>query len=218
MTEQIKGLGEGGLNTDTPPMIVPMNTFTDVLNVRFYDNAVQTITGENISRVVSISPDFGTHWRRPDQGYNIFAKNGYFVRVDSAGNSSAMLSSNDTVYNNSDWQSTPFNGGFAQVFNNGTSTPLYCLYGSLTANNTLQPLPGWNYLAGLTVTAKVIRSLNYSLVAANLTLDNSGVITNAPGTVRVSVQAPTGNVPQVWQPGLTTDTAMSLSYLPHHLF
>jgi hypothetical protein len=207
MAEQIKELGAGGLNTDLPAMLVSMNTFTDVLNVRFDDNAVQTITGEALSRVVSIIPDFGIHWRRPDQGYNIFIKNGYAVRVDAAGNSSAMLSSNDSVYNNSNWQSAAFNGGFAIVINNGASTPHYCLYGSTTAGTTFQPLPGWNYLTGLAVTAKVIRSLNYSLVAANLTLNQDGVITNAPGTIRISTQAPTGNIPQVWQPGLTTDTA-----------
>jgi len=207
MAEQIKGLGEGGLNTDTPPMLVPPNTFTDVLNVRFYSNAVQTITGETTGRVLSIVPDFGVHWRRPDQGYNIFGKNGNFVKVDSAGNQSSMLASSDTIYANSDWQSTLFNGGYAIVINNGTSTPLYCLYGSSTAGSTFQPLPGWNYTAGTTVTAKVIRSLNYSLVAGNLTITSSGINTYAPGTIRVSVQAPTGNIPQVWQPGLTTDTA-----------
>lgn len=207
MAEQIQKLGEGGLNTDTPQMIVPLNTFTDVLNVRFFDNSVQTITGETTGRVLGISPNFGVHWRRPDQGYNIFAKDGNFVRVDSAGNQSSMYSSLDNQYLNSDWQSTYFNGGYAIVFNNGKSTPLYCLYGSPTANSTLQPLPGWNYTAGTTVTAKVIRALNYSLVAGNLTINSSGTLTYAPGTIRISVQAPTGGIPQIWQPGITTDTA-----------
>lgn len=207
MAEQIKQLGAGGLNTDTPPMIVPLNTFTDVLNVRFYDDSVQTITGETTGRLLSIPADFGVHWRRPDQGYNIFAKDGNFIRVDSAGNQSSMFSSGAAQYTNSDWQFTYFNGGYAIVFNNGKSTPLYCLYGSATAGNALQPLPNWNYSAGLTVTAKVIRSLNYSLVAGNLTITSGGTVTYAPGTIRVSVQAPTGGIPQTWQPGLTTDTA-----------
>jgi hypothetical protein len=207
MAEQIKELGAGGLNTDLPAMLVPMNAFTDLLNVRFDDNAVQTITGEALGRTVAITPDFGVHWRRPDQGYNVFLKNGYAVRVDAAGNSSSMLSSNDSLYNNSNWQSTLFNGGFSIIINNGTSTPLYCLFGSTTAGTTFQPLPGWNYLSGLTVTAKVVRSLNYSLVAANLTLTQDGVVTNAPGTIRISTQAATGNIPQIWMPGLTTDTA-----------
>jgi len=132
MAEQIKELGKGGLNLDLPPMITPLNTFTDGYNIRFDDEAVQTITGETTSRVVSITPDYGIHWRRPDQGYNIFAKNGNIVRVDAAGSASSMLSSGSSVYNNSDWQGTTFNGGYAIVLNNGTSTPLYCLYGSAT--------------------------------------------------------------------------------------
>ena len=207
MATPIEKLGRGGLNTDVPPVILPPNTFTDVLNVRFDDEAVQTITGETTSRTVSIAPDFGIHWRRPDQGYNIFAKNGNIVRVDSAGNSSSMFSSSDSAYANSDWQATKFNGGYAIIMNNGKTTPLYCLYNSASAGSSFQPLPNWNYLEGITVTAKVIRALNYSLVAANLTINEAGTTTYAPGTIRVSVQAATGDVPSVWQPGLTTDTA-----------
>ncbi len=204
---QINNLGSGGLNKDTSPMLLPPNVFTDVNNVRFRNGSVETITGEILGRTLPIAANFGTHWRRPDQGYNIFALNGYVYRVDSAGNSSVMLSSNDSVYNSSDWQSTQFNGGYAIVINNGTSTPLYCLYGSATAQNTFQPLPNWNYTAGLVITAKVIRALNYSLVAANLTINDNNIISYAPGTIRISTQAPTGGIPQTWQPGLTTDTA-----------
>jgi len=207
MATPVEQLGRGGLNTDLPPMIVPPNTFTDLLNVRFDDESVQTTTGETTSRVVTITPDYGIHWRRPDQGYNIFAKNGNIVRVDAAGNQSTMYTNTDAGYNNSDWQGTLFNGGYAIVLNNGATTPVYCLYGSASAGSTFQPLPGWNYIAGLTVTAKVIRSLNYSLIAANLTINQGGTITYAPSTVRVSVQAATGNIPTVWQPGITTDTA-----------
>jgi hypothetical protein len=207
MADQIRDLGLGGMMADPPPAILPMNVFTDCNNVRFTDNSVQTINGETTNYTVAISPDYGIHWRRPDQGYNIFAKNGNIVRVDANGSASSMFSSAATKYNNSDWQGCTFNGGFAIILNNGKSTPLYCLYGDPVAGTTFQELPGWNYYAGLTVTAKVVRSLNYSLIAANFTIDQSGTITNAPGTIRVSVQATTGNIPSVWQPGYTTDTA-----------
>jgi hypothetical protein len=207
MAEQIKELGRGGLNTDIPAMLTPLNTFTDVLNVRFDNEAIETITGETTHRIVTNTPNYGIHWRRPDQGYNIFIKDGNAVRIDAGGGVASMLSSSDSQYTNSDWQGTHFNGGFAIVINNGKSTPLYCLYNDLSAGSTFQPLPNWNYISGLTVTAKVIRSLNYSLVAANLTLTQGGVVTYAPGTIRISVQAATGAIPNVWQPGLTTDTA-----------
>jgi len=207
MAEQVANLGQGGLNTDLPAMLVPMNTFTDCLNVRFNNNAVETITGEALGRTVTVAPNFGVHWKRPDQGYNIFIRDGNAVRVDSAGNSSVMLNSADAQYTNSDWQSTLFNGGFSIIINNGKSTPLYCLYGDPVAGTTFQPIPGWNYISGISVTAKVIRSLNYSLVAANLSISDGTTVTNAPGTIRISVQAGTGAVPLIWQPGLTTDTA-----------
>jgi hypothetical protein len=207
MAEQIKELGRGGLNTDIPAMLVPLNTFTDVSNVRFDNESIETITGETTHRVVAIAPNYGIHWQRPDQSYNIFVKDGNAVRVDAAGSVSSMLSSSDSQYANSDWQGTLFNGGFAVVINNGKSTPLYCLYNDLSAGSSFQPLPNWNYISGLVVTAKVIRSLNYSLVAANLTLTEGGVTTYAPGTIRISVQAATGAIPNIWQPGLTTDTA-----------
>jgi len=204
---QVNNLGNGGLNLDTPEMLLPPNVFSDGLNIRFRNDAVETITGEAINRVLPITPTFGIHWRRPDQGYNIFGYNGYFYRVDSAGNYSSMLSSSSAVYDNSDWQATTFNGGFAIIINNGKSTPLYCLYGDPNAGTSFQELPNWNYIDGITVSAKVIRSLNYSLVAANLTITESGITTYAPGTIRVSVQAATGSIPTIWEPGTTTDTA-----------
>jgi len=203
--ELIKGLGEGGLNADLPAVVAPMNVFTDVLNVRFDNSAVQTITGEALFWNNALAPTFGIFWKRPDQGYTIFAKDGLIYRVDAAGNAGLMF--NDGGYINTIWQGTTFNGGFAVVLNDGVHTPIYALYGDPVAGSTFQPLPNWNYVSGLTVTAKVIRSLNYSLVAANLTLVQGGITTYAPGTIRVSVQAATGQIPTIWQPGLTTDTA-----------
>ena len=204
---QINNLGGGGMINDTPPMILPPNVFTNVNNVRFRNNAVETITGEIINHPLPATATFGIHWRRPDQGYNLFANDGYIYRMDAAGNVSTMFSSANSKYLNSHWQATPFNGGFAIIINNGTTTPLYCLYGDPYAQSSFQELPNWNYTAGVQVTAKVVRALNYSLVAANLTITENGIVKYAPGTIRVSTQAPTGGIPQIWLPGLTTDTA-----------
>jgi hypothetical protein len=129
------------------------------------------------------------------------------VRVDAGGSQSSVLSSASPDYTNSRWDMITFNGGYAIVANNGKSTPLYMLFGDPVAGATFQPLPNWNYVSGLTVYAKVVRQLGYSLVAANLTLIQGATTTYAPSTIRVSVQAATGAIPNVWQPGLTTDTA-----------
>ena len=96
MAQPITGLGNGGVNTDQPPSSLAPNVFSNALNVRFDDNSVSTTTGETTYRTVSISPDFGVHWRRPDAGYNIFAKDGDIVRVNSAGVSSVMFTGGST--------------------------------------------------------------------------------------------------------------------------
>jgi hypothetical protein len=211
-TKQITGLGKGGIIKDIPPVLLPEYAFTDGRNIRFDNESVEAITGEVIYKTLTtLQPDYGVHWERPDQGYNIFIKNGSMIRVDSAGNeSSYILNSAEAKYSNSTWHTTEFNGGYAIVFNNGKSTPLYLLYGSASAGLNPQEIPNWNYYSGLVVTAKVIKSLGYSLVAANLTIDDNGSITNAPSTIRISVQAPTGGFPQTWEPGVSTDTADEL--------
>jgi hypothetical protein len=199
--KQILQLGDGGVNYDSPAVSLPENVFTDVRNVRFTDAAVETIKGESVFKTLTtVTPDHGISWKRPDGIFDIFLKDGKVVRLN--GNTEfTMLDSGS--YANSTWQSTYFNGGYAVVFNNGVSTPLYALFGGV---DTLAEIPGWNY--GTTVTtAKVIRALGYSLVAANLTIVDGVTTTYAPSTIRISVQAATGGFPAVWEPGLTTDTA-----------
>ncbi|HRV01169.1 MAG TPA: hypothetical protein P5539_05715 [Mesotoga sp.] len=202
----VKNLGKGGLIKDTSPVNLPENVFTDALNVRFRNSSVETILGETTTfSLNSLVAEYGIHWQRPDTSYNVFVKDGTVVRRAADGTESSMLSSG--AYSGSKWQIDSFGGGYAIFFNNGTSTPLYALYNGGVADSALQPFPGWNYLPGYTVTAKVIRPFNYSLVAANLTINDGVNVTNAPSTIRISVQAAIGGFPTVWQPGLTTDTA-----------
>lgn len=206
--QMVNQLGTGGIIKDLPSISLAPNIFTDGNNIRFDNNAIETITGETIySPTLPITPDYGIHWRRADQSYNIFAKNGNIIRTDTAGNSSYMLQSSLDKYSNSKWDGCTFNGGYAIVLNNGKSTPLYCLYGDNTAGSHFVELTGWNYVSGIQVTAKIIRNLGYSLVACNLTLTQGGVTTYAPNTIRISAQAAPGAIPTVWEPGTTTDTA-----------
>jgi hypothetical protein len=208
MAQQISELGKGGWNPDIPKMILPLNVFSDVNNIRFDDESLRTTTGETTYQVISTAPTWGIHWQRPDVSYNIFVADGNITRVAADGTQTSMSPLTPRAADvGSKWQGSYFNGGFAIIINNGLTVPLYCLHGDPTAENNFTPLPNWNYVAGLTVTAKVVRSLNYSLVAANLTLNQDGVLTYAPGTIRVSVQASTGAIPTIWQPGITTDTA-----------
>jgi hypothetical protein len=203
----IQQLGAGGVVKDTPSVQLGENMFTEMRNMRTQDNAIEAMKGEALRRTQTNNlPEYGLHWRRPDQGYDIYLQDGKAVRVDAGGSESFMLNSVAAQYANSVWQTDFFNGGYAVVINNGKSTPLYALFGDPVAGSTFQPFPNWNH-SGLTIFAKVIRSLGYSLVAMNLTIDDGVTITSAPSTVRISVQAATGAFPDVWVPGLTTDTA-----------
>jgi len=203
----IQQLGAGGVVKDTPSVQLGENMFTEIRNMRCVDNGVESMKGEVVRRTVTNNlPEYGIHWRRPDQGYDIYLQDGKAVRVDAGGSEAFMLNSASADYTDSVWQTEFFNGGYAVIINNGKSTPLYALYGDPVAGSTFQPFPNWNH-SGLTIYAKAIRTLGYSLVAINLTINNGSTITNAPSTVRISVQAATGAFPDIWLPGFTTDTA-----------
>lgn len=200
----IENIGQLGVIKDTEPVLLPPNAFTDALNVRFRDGSVETIPGESLFASIGAAPSYGIHWPRPDGAYNVFIKDGSAVAVNASGSATSILTGS---YPNSRWQLDNFGGGYSVYINNGVSTPLYVLVGSETADLSFQEFPGWNYNDN-TVTAKVVRSLGYSLVAANLTItDAEDNVTYAPVTVRISVQAAIGNFPTIWEPGLTTDTA-----------
>jgi hypothetical protein len=277
-TKQILNLGTGGVNYDTPKVLLPENVYSDVRNVRFKNQSVGAITGESRYAILPNSPNYGIHWRRPDGNFNVFIRDNDILVVDSiaayntaigpAGevwlfgsvatmttcpsaptwdcgvvtsfetdsvvgtyrqgtildatgfNQSYIVDENASAYSNSKWQTTTFNGGYSIVLNNGTETPIYLNYNELppveidpvtglAAPIKWDPIPGWNYDENLSIVTKVIKPLGYSLVAANLTLTtiSTGKKVYAPSTVRVSVQAAPGSFPDIWEPGLTTDTA-----------
>lgn len=204
----VKNLGDGGINKDAAVIGLPPNIFTDARNVRFRNGAIETILGEsNLFAMTSLNAEMGIHWPRPDVGYNVFANDGVITRVNASGAESNLLNSVSADYTDSVWQADLFGGGYAVIFNNGKSTPLYALYEDPSADAALIPFPGWNYIPGTTITASVVRSFNYSIVAANLTITTGSTVVAAPGTIRISTQAPIGGFPTTWEPGLTTDTA-----------
>ena len=207
----IKNIGKAGVVKDTEPALLPENVMTDALNVRFRNGSVETIKGESVLfSNSSIEAEYGIHWRRPDFSANVTIKDGKAYFRTSAGTESVMLNSVDATYTGSRWMLDKFGGGYAVFINNGTTTPMYALYNDPTADLTFQAFPGWNYIPGTTITAKVIRPLGYALVAANLTFFDGTDYVAAPVTIRISTQAIIGGFPTVWQPGLTTDTADEL--------
>ena len=163
MPEQVlpvQGLHTVGVIRDMPPISLPPNAFTDVLNVRFDNGSVSKMPGERdiISSTVlsGITGDIVhiANWVNP----NISPLQNYYLVV---GRSNSM----DTIYVVStdatvalrntgvsvpavgDWHHTVFQGGYAIVLNNGTARPLYILDetgNSDIANLNMYELPGWD--------------------------------------------------------------------------
>jgi hypothetical protein len=263
-TKQILNLGSGGVSYDTPKILLPENVFSDVRNVRFKNNTVGTITGEELYGTIINQPNFGVFWRRPEGYYNVFIRDDYAILVDATASrlsllgltwdvgvitdltscgtlpdwpcadftdlvaenivngytsariveSSGVTSGSGSVgdggqYSQRKWQSTTFNGGYAIVINDGERTPKFADHTVAANAFAFTDIPGWNYNANISVSAKVIKQLGYSLVAANFVIvdTNTNAVTYSPSTVRISVQAAPGSFPQIWQPGTTTDTA-----------
>jgi hypothetical protein len=118
------------------------------------------------------------------------------------------------------FQSSFFAGGYSYIINDGYHTPHY-LQAALGSYNvpTLRELPGWDFQREINNThigCKVIRGYKNVLIAGNLSEYAIDPSTNAvalsptksfPGTIRISESAVAGEIPTVWETGLTTDFA-----------
>jgi hypothetical protein len=199
----IDKFAQEGMMKDAETVLLPPAAFSDVNNIRIRDGSVGTILGESLFRTVSIAPEAGIHWPRPEGGLSVFVKNNNAVSISATGTVGTLST---TLPTGQPWKIDKFGGGYAVYINNGASTPKYVLVNGGAADTAFVDFPGWNY-GGVTVTAKVIKPLGYALVAGNLTITQGSTVTPAPVTVRISVQAPVGGFPNMWEPGLTTDTA-----------
>jgi hypothetical protein len=152
---QFDNLAQVGLIKDTPDLTLPQSAFSDVLNVRFRNNAIRKIEGEvGLGNFGNGSNDiiFVTYWANP----NLTLNNGYYVYVYSDGvtDTVAMRSvTGDTVNvlytedSGGNWQSTVFQGGYILILNNGKDVPKYL--SDKTGNTDISDiqaydLVGWN--------------------------------------------------------------------------
>jgi hypothetical protein len=220
----IREMAKVGVIADHPSIVLPPNAYSNALNVRFNDGRIEGIPGDEVrlAPAAIVNPLAGIFWPKSD-GFKFMVglSNGTIQALDPVTGTGTIAGSQftDTDFTTDlavtypvggylgatdTWQCGLFGGGRAVFFNDGVTTPLYCLDQETATNDKFRQFPGWNY-GGLVVSAKVIRAFGYSLVAGNLTLDDGVGITRAPVTVRVSVPAPTGSFPQTWEPG---DTAL----------
>ena len=205
----VRGVGTVGLVKDIPSVLLPANAWSDCRNVRFDNQSVSKILGHEEMYDLTNEPLLLQYWPRPITQYYIFATQTAVSRVDSAGN----VSSIGTGYSATGvWQSTLYNGGYTVIMNNTVDEPVYITYGTsgATQETTLTQLPDWP--TGLS--AGVVRSIGYALIAGNLTDSSGAIVQTMPGTIRISSQAAPGGLPSSWTIGpelLTTADEFELS-------
>jgi hypothetical protein len=221
----IKDLAKIGVVADQPSLLLPPNAFSNALNVRFRNGRIVGLPGDEARLTVSASISNALDalfWPRTDGQVIMVAKaDGHiwaltpkpsggtttgeqFTAADFTSDLAATYPSGGYLGATTTWQGGLFGGGRAVYFNDGVHVPLYCLLDETATDTKFRQFPGWNYGSN-SVSAQVVKTFGYSLVAGNLTINDGVNITYAPVTVRVSVPAPVGSFPQVWEPG---DTAI----------
>lgn len=160
MAEQVLPISQlhtMGLIKDTPPIALPPNAFSDVLNVRFNNGGVNKIEGERdlfssltgvVGNIIHIA-----WWANP----NLTPTDGYYVIVTSDGTLDRVYvvrATDGSVKNlgvelprGGNWQHTVYQGGYAIIINNGVARPMYIL--DKTGNTDMSnlnayDLPGWD--------------------------------------------------------------------------
>jgi len=225
----IKDLAKIGVIPDPPSLLTPPNAFSNALNVRFRDGRIIGIPGDEVRLTVASSISNALEalfWPRTDGAVIMVAKSDghiwaltpkpsggttageQFTAADFSSDLDATYPSEGYLDPTTKWQGGLFGGGRAVFFNDGVHTPVYCLEDESATDTKFRQFPGWNY-DGNTVSAQVIKTFGYSLVAGNLTINDGVNVTPAPVTVRVSVPAPVGSFPQTWEPGDTAALADS---------
>lgn len=160
MAEQVLPISQlhtMGLIKDTPPIALPPNAFSDVLNVRFNNGGVNKIEGERklFPTLTGLTGDI-IHiawWANP----NITPTDGYYVVVtdDETLNRIYVIRASDgsirdlgiELPRGGTWQHTVYQGGYAIILNNGIARPMYIL--DSTGNTDMSELdafelPGWD--------------------------------------------------------------------------
>ena len=142
-----------GVIEDTPSFSLPPNAFSDVQNVRFRDNAVRKMLGEEQfltdDDMINL-PDirYVAYWPSPSGARYIVVTN---VRMHVYNTLGVTLGSVE-VMDSSNWQHTLFNGGFHIILNGGVETPVYITDGGVDTEGvdnsvSIVALPGWDSYA-----------------------------------------------------------------------
>lgn len=226
MGDQMLPVGDfdnGGIVLDSDAFSLAASEWSGGRNVRFHNRVVSKILGEQtLLSLGAFNPRTLTHWQQPVSEFYVFtASDGTTRRINAAGVITNITkgagSTPDplSTASNAEYIASLFNGGFTYIVNDGVQVPQFLQANAATAE--LQDFTGWTYDSAIyrSVIPKVVRPFKNVLVAGNLTytLESTGAITYAPGTIRVSNLAAPGALP-TWDPnenGATTADEFELA-------
>lgn len=192
MDFDINDMASVGVVRDTPSWQLPPEAFTLGLNMRFVDEAIQTLAGwSQVFGTPGVAPHFAMSVVTPTTKFWIYASLTKIYGYDGTTHTnitrqSAGVDVNYTASDTPEWNGT-FLGG-VPLLNNGIDVPQF--WSPIGLATKMQNLTNWP----ATLRAKVLRGFGPHLIAINCT--KSG--TAFPHLVKWSHPADPGSVPVSW--------------------
>ncbi len=184
----VENLGRFGMVKDRPPHTLPLEAWSDCMNVRFYEDSAQKILGHSVAWTPAVDAIYLLPLTYEGARFWIYCGLTAVYAVDSAG-THANITRASGAYNatfQQGWTGGVFNGKV--ILNNGVDAPQ--MWSTPSLGTQLTELTGWP--AGYA--ADAVRPLGNFLVAVGLT--KSGL--RFPYSILWSHIAQPGAVPSSW--------------------
>lgn len=188
MDVEINDLASLGLILDIPPYQLPPEAWTQALNMRAIDGAMEKVKGwEQVFGTPGVAPHFHLPISGPTQAWWLYMSLLKAYVFDGSSHTDITRAAGDyTTANTRDINGTILGG--IPILNTGADVPQF--WASYSAAQDLQNLTNWT----ATHRCRVMRALGPHLVAAYIT--KSGVV--SPHMVKWSHPADPGSVPSSW--------------------
>lgn len=180
---KVSNAGQVGIVADLPPHELPINAWSNGLNVRFKDGCAERYKGQTqVFADTTASPYYLAPYQANGKRYWVHAGLAS-VHADDGTTRANITGTAPTGTANDYWNGGSLNGVF--ILNNGKDVPM-----SWSGTGTLASLTGWT--AGMT--SKIVRPFKDYLIALDVT--KSG--TRYRNMVKWSAAAVPGTIPTSW--------------------
>ena len=181
-------LGDVGVVKDIAPHLVPLNGWTDAINMSFRDGRAVRSFGYLQSLTPSINPIYAQFIQAPTASFWIYAGTAAVWATDGSSHANITRASGGPYTANADLNWTGGNLGGIPILNNGVDVPQ--MWASPSLASDLANLSNWP----ASTVCQSLRPFKNYLVALNVTES----VTQYPHMVRWSHPADPGAVPASW--------------------